>query len=67
MAISDNLRRIRREKGMTQQEFADAIGVSNNSVYLWERGVITPGMGSMMLIITKLGVDAKELFKEEKE
>ena len=52
---------------MTQQEFADAIGVSNNSVYLWERGVITPGMGSMMLIITKLNVDAADLLKEEKE
>ena len=33
------LRACRREKGMTQQELADAIGVSNKTISRWESEV----------------------------
>ena len=32
------LKRYRRERGLTQQELADRIGVSNKSVSRWESG-----------------------------
>ena len=59
------IKRIRKERGMTQQEFADFIGVSQQSVYLWERGVVDPAIGSILLIATKLEIDPSELWKEE--
>ena len=59
------IKKIRKERGMTQQEFADFIGVSQQSVYLWERGVVDPAIGSILLIATKLEIDPSELWKEQ--
>ncbi len=30
---------LRKEKGMTQQQVADLLGISNKTVSKWERGV----------------------------
>ena len=37
--FSDNLRRLRRSKGYTQEWAAERLGVSPQSVSRWERGV----------------------------
>ena len=37
------LRNIRAEAGMTQQEFAEELGVSISSVANWEGGICKPG------------------------
>ena len=34
--FSERLKRYRKEKNMTQQELADALGVSNKSISRWE-------------------------------
>lgn len=61
------LKQLRKERGMTQQEFADMVGVSMQSVYLWERGVVEPAIGSILLIATKLEIDPSELWKKEEQ
>ena len=38
LGIAQRLKRYRRERGLTQQELADRIGVSNKSVSRWESG-----------------------------
>ena len=35
------LRQLRREKGMTQEQLAERLCVSNRSISRWETGVIT--------------------------
>jgi putative transcriptional regulator len=36
----DELRNIREQLHLTQKQFADAIGVSSNTVARWERGEV---------------------------
>ena len=40
--FAERLKRYRREKGMTQQELADELGVSNKTISRWESGGGTP-------------------------
>ena len=37
--ISQNIRRLRKEKGMSQEQFAQALHVTRQTVSAWERGV----------------------------
>lgn len=36
--IKDNVRRLRKEAGMTQQEFADYFGIPKRNIENWEEG-----------------------------
>lgn len=65
--MANKIKTIRQQKGMTQKEFAEAIGVSMQAVYLWERGVVQPGWGSLVLISQKLDVDINELISGRSE
>ncbi len=42
MEFCEKLIRLRRARGMTQLELAEALGVTRQSVYKWERGVSYP-------------------------
>lgn len=42
MSLSENIARLRRERSMTQEQLAEALGVSFAAVSKWERGAATP-------------------------
>ena len=42
MVLHENIRTIRKEKGLTQEQLADVMGVSTASVSKWETGVAAP-------------------------
>ncbi|MGN1340155.1 MAG: helix-turn-helix domain-containing protein [Oscillospiraceae bacterium] len=56
-----NLRRIRKEKGITQEQLADAVGVSAQAVSKWEMNSF-PDAALLPGIAEKLGVSIDELF-----
>lgn len=60
------LRRIRKEKGVTQEQLADAVGVSAQAVSKWEMTSF-PDAQLLPAIAEFLGVTIDELFGKEKE
>lgn len=61
MSIGGNIRRLRRERGMTQQELAKAVGVSQASLANWEVGKTRPRSGSVERLADALGVAMRDL------
>lgn len=42
LTFNDRIASRRKELGLTQQQLADAVGISSVSVYKWEAGITTP-------------------------
>lgn len=53
--------RLRKEKGMTQQELADRLGVTDKAVSKWERGLACPDIACLPQVAEILGVNVDEL------
>lgn len=48
ITISQNISQLRRQSGMTQEQLAEALGVSFAAVSKWERGVATPEIDTIV-------------------
>ena len=58
--------RLRKEKGLTQQELADRLFLSNKAVSKWERGQSLPDIDLLTPLSDILGVSVAELLKGER-
>ena len=61
LAVSENIRRLRRAAGLSQEELAGRLGVSRQSVSLWEQGVTNPTVENIYAMAEVLGVSFNEL------
>ena len=64
--IGEFLSILRKPKGLTQQEVADALGVSNKTVSSWETGASCPDIGMLPAIAELFGVTCDELLRGER-
>ena len=62
--FSKNLRKLRQEKQMTQEQVAEKIGVSAQSVSRWETGATFPDILLLPELAKLYGVLVDDLFKE---
>jgi len=60
-AFGNKLNRLRRERGLTLADVADALGVSKPTVWAWEKGKARPLPERLEAIATALGVNAQDL------
>ena len=60
-AVSATIRRLRREKGMTQEALAQAIGVSPQAISKWETGQTMPDITLLLPLSKELGIGVNEL------
>ena len=51
-----DVKKLRKEKGMTLMDLAQAVGVSMNTVILWERKISKPNPENMEKLKQALGV-----------
>ena len=56
MSFGNNLRMIRKEKGITQEELADMLDVSRQAVSKWESEGGYPETNKLIVLAKKLGV-----------
>lgn len=67
MKFKDNLYRIRREKGLSQEDLATLCNVSRQTISKWENGTAHPDIDSLTILINSLHVSANELLGSERE
>lgn len=60
--FSDTLRKLRTEKGLSQQELADKMYVTRSTVVRWETGSRLPDAAMISRLSEVLGVDVNMLF-----
>lgn len=59
--ISENLQMLRKEKGLTQEELAEVLGVTNQSISKWELGLSCPDIMMLPRIAEYYSVTIDEL------
>ncbi len=65
MSFSDNLKAIRKEKKMSQEELAEMLDVSRQAVSKWELGDGYPEAEKLLIIAGKLNVSLDALMDTE--
>ncbi|MCR5116329.1 MAG: helix-turn-helix domain-containing protein [Lachnospiraceae bacterium] len=65
--IGSFLKQLRKEKGITQDEFAEKLGVSNRTVSRWETGSNVPDISLLVDIADFYDVDVREIIEGEKK
>lgn len=65
MEISEKIRNARAEKGLTQEEAAESLGVSRQTLSHWENGKTYPDIVSVVKMSDLYGVSLDELLKEK--
>ena len=65
MELSEKIQKLRKERGLTQEQFAEQLFVSRTAVSKWETGRGTPSMESLQLIAKLCGVTLDELLHAE--
>lgn len=67
MEFKDKLKKLRVEKGLSQQALADAIFVSRSAVAKWENGLGVPRGETFEALLEYFGVTKEEFITEEPE
>ena len=74
MKLSENLKKIRKENNLSQEQLAEQLGVSRQAVSKWESGQSYPEMDKVLNICKLYNYNIDELLnenvtsiKEEKE
>lgn len=65
--IGNRISKYRKEKGMTQEELANKMGVSSQAVSKWENDASCPDIGLVPQLCSILGITADELLSGKRE
>ncbi|MEG0977962.1 MAG: helix-turn-helix transcriptional regulator [Bacilli bacterium] len=63
--IANRLVKLRKEKGLSQEELADKLGISRQSVSKWERAESSPDTDNLICLAKIYGVSLDELLQDD--
>ena len=69
-SFAETMRRLRFERHMTQEEFAELLGTTKQNISRYESGAVSPKISTAAIIAEKLGISLSELsgeYSSEKE
>ena len=66
MNTNEKLKEIRKISGMTQEELADKLNVSRQTISKWEKGLSTPDLEMAIQFCDLFQISLDELLKEER-
>ena len=46
--FGNNIKELRKEKGLTQTQLAQAVGVTQGAIYFWEKEINEPTVGYIL-------------------
>lgn len=61
------LKQLRNENGLTQQQLAEWLGVSDRSVSRWENGVTLPDFDLLLQLADRYGVEVREVLDGQRK
>ena len=67
MTLAEKLKAIRRQAGMSQEQFGEKLGVSRQAVTKWETDAGIPDIGNIMAISALFDISIDELLSDEKK
>lgn len=65
--IGSFFKELRKEKGLTQEQLAEILGVSGRTVSRWETGYNMPDLGILIHLADFYGVEIRELLDGERK
>ena len=65
MLFKDALKELRKNKGISQYDLAEALNISRSVVAKWETGLTLPNEENIKLLMNYFNVSKEELFKNE--
>ena len=65
MSFAENLKQLRKEKQLSQEELAEILDVSRQAVSKWEQGIGYPEVEKLLLLSRKLGISLDSLMATE--
>lgn len=63
--FSENLKKIRKEQNLSQEELADQLGVSRQAISKWESGQAYPEMDKIIALCNKFNVNIDDLLHND--
>lgn len=67
MSIGSNIAKFRKEKGLTQNELGERLGVTNQAISKWETETSMPDVMLLPEIAKALGVSLEMLYSDEED
>ena len=65
MSFAENLKQLRKERQLSQEDLAEILEVSRQAVSKWEQGIGYPEVEKLLLLSSKLGVSLDSLMATE--
>ena len=65
MRFAENLKQLRKEKQLSQEELAEILDVSRQAVSKWEQGIGYPEVEKLLLLSKKLNISLDALMSNE--